>query len=153
MEENKELQELLLRIEKAGQKQVKFARWQCIFSALSAVCCLAVLVLVLAIVPRLSGIVTQVNGVIGDVETVTAELAQADWEGLVEDMEAVSQQLAAADLGGIVQEVNGLVQTSRTGVEETMKKLNAIDFDTLNEAIRDLSDVVEPLAKFANKFK
>ena len=32
------------------------------------------------------------------------------------------------------------------------EKLNIIDFETLNQAIEDLADVVEPLAKFFNVF-
>jgi len=37
-------------------------------------------------------------------------------------------------------------------VELAVDKINAIDIDTLNQAIKDFSDVVEPLAKFFNIF-
>ena len=38
-------------------------------------------------------------------------------------------------------------------VEQVMKKLDDIDFEGLNSAIKDLGDVVEPLANFFGKFK
>jgi hypothetical protein len=50
------------------------------------------------------------------------------------------------DLGAMVQNVDELVVTTREG-------LGAIDFKMLNQAIEDLADVVEPLAKFFNVFQ
>lgn len=38
-------------------------------------------------------------------------------------------------------------------VEEVMKKVEAVDFEGLNKAIKDLGDVVEPFANFFGKFK
>ena len=46
-----------------------------------------------------------------------------------------------------MEEVNGLVQTSQASLEQTMEKINSVDFETLNNAIQDLSKVVQPLAK------
>lgn len=34
-----------------------------------------------------------------------------------------------------------------------MKKIEAVDFENLNKAIKDLGDVVEPFANFFGKFK
>ena len=152
MEENNQMQELILRIEESNRKQAKYAKWQCIFSAVAAVSCIAVLVLLVTLLPRLDAMVNQAEAVIADVQQVSSQLAQADWEGLTSDLEAVSQQMASANLGGIAQEVSQLVQSSQTGLEEALAKLNAIDLETLNKAIADLSAVVEPLAKFINRF-
>ena len=41
---------------------------------------------------------------------------------------------------------------SSESVEAVMTKLEEIDFEGLNTAIKDLGDVVEPLAKFFGKF-
>lgn len=152
MEENNQIQELILRIDAANQKQVKYAKWQCVFSALAAVSCIAVLVILVSLLPRLDAVVTQAEAVIADVQQVSSQLAQADWKGLTSDLEAVSRQMVDANLGGIAQDVSALVQSSQTGLEEALGKLNAIDLETLNKAIADLSAVVEPLAKFANRF-
>ena len=64
----------------------------------------------------------------------------------------MTDQLAGMDLGTMVQNVDTLVATTQEGVEQTMEQMNAIDFEELNRAIANLSDVVEPLAKFFNVF-
>ena len=95
----------------------------------------------------LNDVAVQAETVMRNIGQVSAQLAQADWQGLISDLETVSNQMANANLGSIVEEVNGLVQSSQVGLEQTMEKFNSIDFDTLNKAINDLSRVVEPLAK------
>ena len=40
----------------------------------------------------------------------------------------------------------------QSSVKQITDKLNAIDLDTLNAAIENLADVVEPLARFFNVF-
>ena len=57
------------------------------------------------------------------------------------------------NIDALVSNVDDLVNTSQTGVEQAIQKINAVNFDTLNEAIKDLSDVIEPIAKFFNSFK
>ena len=133
MEENKELQELLNRLDESNRQQAKYAKWQCILSVASALCCVGLFVLVWQLMPQVQALTTQM-------ETVLANL------------EVVTEQLAGMDLGEMVRNVDDLVVTSQAGVEETMAKLNAIDFDTLNKAIHTLADVVEPLAKFFSVF-
>ena len=87
------------------------------------------------------GAAQQAETVLRNLESVTTQLAQADLADMVEDVDA------------LVANVDGLVATSQEGVEQTIGKLNAIDFDALNKAIKDLSDVIEPIAKFFNTFK
>ncbi len=152
MEENNQLQDLMLRIEQSNRKQIQFAKWQCVFSAVAAVCCAAVLVIAVCLLPRLNTMVTQAETVIADVQQVTSQLAQADWEGLTSDLEQVTQQMASADLGGIAQDVSSLVKTSQAGLEEALGKLNAVDLEALNKAIQDLSAVIEPLARLSKLF-
>jgi len=133
MEEKQEMRELLERLDQSNRQQAKFARWQCIFSVASAVCCIGLFMLVYTLMP-------QVKELTGQMETVLTNL------------EVVTDQLAGMDLGSMVKNVDELVATSQTGVEQAMEQLNTIDFDTLNRAIRNLSDVVEPLARFFNVF-
>ena len=51
----------------------------------------------------------------------------------------------------LVDNVDNLIATSQTSIEQTMEKVNAIDFETLNKAIKDLSDVIEPLVKVVKR--
>jgi len=51
-----------------------------------------------------------------------------------------------------LDEVSELVTTTQVELLEATARLNDIDFDGLNSAIKDLGDVVEPLANFFNSF-
>ncbi len=152
MDENKNLSALIERIDQANQKQTKFAKWQCFFSAIAAACCAAILIIVLCLLPQINAAIEQANIVMDDIRQVSSQLTQADWEGLVSDLEEVSEQLAQANLGSIAKDINALVDSCQTGVQDAVEKLDAIDLKTLNKAIKDLSDVVEPLARFFNRF-
>ena len=44
-------------------------------------------------------------------------------------------------------------ETAITNIEQVMEKINAIDIEALNQAIRDLSDVINPITTFFNKFR
>ena len=134
MEEKKELRELLERLDESNRQQAKYARWQCILSVAAALCCVGLFALVWQLMP-------QVQALTGQMETVLTNL------------EIVTEQLAGMDLGEMVRNVDDLVAASQAGVEETMGKLNSIDFDELNRAIGNLSDVVDPMAKFFNVFR
>ena len=127
MEERKELRELLERLEASGRKQAYYAKWQCIFSVAAAVSCVGLFVLLCTLMPEVRNLTRQMETVLADLKLVT-------------------NQLAGMDLGDMVRNVDELVVATRDG-------LGAIDFGTLNQAIEDLADVVEPLAKFFNVFQ
>ena len=141
MDNNQKLMDLLEQMEKANRKQVAYARLQFIFSVVAAICCILLLLAGVKVLPQLQEAALQAETVLTNLESVTTELAQADLIGMVENVDA------------LVTNVDGLVGTSQEGVEQTMAKINAIDFDALNDAIKDLSDVIEPIAKFFNTFK
>ena len=61
--------------------------------------------------------------------------------------EAISQMESTLD------SIQQFVTTSGSSMEEAIGKLNAIDIETLNGAIKDLSDVVQPMADFFGRFK
>lgn len=141
MENNEKMMELLERMEKANRKQVAYARLQFIFTLIAAACCAVLLFSGMKILPQLQEAAVQAETVLGNLETVTTELAQADLSGMVENVDA------------LVTNVDGLVGTSQTAVEQTMTKINSVDFKALNDAIEDLSAVIEPIANFFNTFK
>ena len=141
MENTQKLMDLLEQMEKANRKQVAYARLQFVFSGIAAICCILLLLAGVNVLPQLQEAALQAETVLTNLESVTTELAQADLIGMVENVDA------------LVTNVDGLVGTSQEGVEQTMAKINAIDFDALNDAIKDLSDVIEPIAKFFNTFK
>lgn len=133
MENNRELMELLRKIDESNRRQARWTAVQCIIAFITAVCCIVMFVTV-------SGVMPQVNAIAGQMQTVLTNLEQ------------VSDQLASADLAGMVTDVDTLVGTGQESLEQIMVKLNTIDFETLNKAIEDLAAVVEPLAEFFSKF-
>ena len=134
MDQNQKMLELLERMEKNSRKQVFFARVQFVLTAIALACCIVLLLSGMKILPQLQNTVQQTETVISNLESVTTALAQAD-------------------LANMVNNVDGLVTTSQEGIEQAMEKINAIDIEALNQAIKDLSDVINPISNFFNKFK
>lgn len=124
-EDNRKQQELL-------EKQLFYTR---IFTAAGLVIAMAVLIFSLAVLPRLTAALDQVSATLEQV-SVTLEMACDSME----------------DLGEVTDHVNDLVDSSGQAVEKTMEKIDRMDIEKLNQAIDDLSKVVQPLAEFFGKF-
>ena len=134
-------QELITRMETNSRKQVAYARVQCIFSVVAAVCCIALLVIGVTVLHKLQTVAQQTDIVLSNLNSVTSELAEVDLTGMIDQ------------ISSLVTNVDGLVSTSQEGVETTLQKINQIDFEALNKTIKDLSDVIEPIADFFNMFQ
>lgn len=132
--------ELLQRIAEQTKKQVFYAR-------ISAICegilTMAVVIALLMLVPSLLKTIHQVNGVAAEAEETLAQ-AQDALAGVDEMTDAVTS---------MSENMDTFVTENAVSIEQVMKKLEAIDFEGLNGAIKDLGDVVEPMAKFFGKFK
>ena len=133
MDANMEMTELLRQINDSTRKQQKYLRFQCLLALITAVCFVAAVLMISSVVPQLQDSTSQLQTILGN-------------------MEDVSEELSAVDLQGMVTGMENLVQTGQDSLEQTMGKLDTIDFDSLNKAISDLSDVVEPMASFVNMF-
>ena len=140
MEQNMEMITLLQNIEKANRQQVRLTRLVCIFALVAAICCGCTLWLVYSVLPEITEILPQISAVASQMQTVLSDLEQA------------TRQLSVMDFTGMVEDVDTLVTTAQSSLEQTMGKLNSIDFDTLNKAIADLSKVVEPMSKLMKVF-
>ena len=146
--ENQELGKQLTALEEYSRQQLKYTRLQCLFSLISLVCCVIVVVLVFTALPRVEAMVTQAEDILGSLEVTTRELAGMDVTSLAQQM-----QSPLTNVDSLVANVDTLVSTSQDGVADTLEKINDIDFDALNKAIKDLSTVIEPLAKFFKTFQ
>lgn len=104
---------------------------------------MAVVIALLILVPSLLKTIHQVNGVAAEAEETLAQ-AQDALEGVDEMTDAVTS---------MSENMDTFVTENAVSIEQVMKKLEAIDFEGLNGAIKDLGDVVEPMAKFFGKFK
>ena len=131
--------QILQQLAESSQKQERFARIQCIFTVASAVFCLLLLLSVTRVIPQIRTLAEQISGLSAQAETVLTNL------------ETVTDQLAQADVSGMVSNVDALAKTSQSGIQQALEKINAINIDTLNKAIEDLSKVVSPLANLVQK--
>ena len=134
-----------------NDKQERLAKLQCILTGVTAACCLGVFFLVCTLMPRAYGLAGQAQTVLTDLESVTGQLNE-QMDTILINLDEVTKELAQADLAGMVENVDTLATTSQNAVEHATEKLDTIDLETLNKAIADLADVVEPLAKFFNVF-
>lgn len=133
METKTEFQELMERLDKSNRRQARYAMLQCFFSVISAICCAGLFLLVYSLLPQLQELTVQIETVLANIETVSAELAAIDFEGMVSN-------------------IDSLVTSSQASLQDATGKLNSLDFDTLNKAIKDLSAVVERLNKLGKIF-
>ena len=140
MEENKEMLELLKKIEEGSRKQLLYTRIQCIATAVAVACFAGIYFLIRELLPQISAIITEIPGVVAQMEVVLSNL------------EIVTTELTAVDFAGMIEGVNDLVATGQAGLAETVSKLNSIDFEALNKAINTLTQVIDPLAKFFKVF-
>ncbi len=72
---------------------------------------------------------------------------------IMEDLQTITSGLAEADINKMIHDVDNLAVRSQENIGRAMEKLEAIDIDGLNQAIKNLSDVVEPFAEFFNNFR
>lgn len=141
-------------LEKYARQQLLFTKILCGIFALVLVCILVLTVAISGAAKQLVAVIAPLEDAVGQVEGVAAQVNNMTGQAeiIMDNMETVTQTLADADLGGMVENVNTLTTDSQSAVTEAIEKLDAIDIDTLNKAIRDLSDVVEPLAKVSHFF-
>lgn len=140
MEEKNELLELMKKMEESNRKQLLYARIQCAAAVAALVCFAGIFFLIRDLLPQVSAIMADIPGLVTQLERVLANL------------EVVTGDLATVDFETMVTGINALVSTGQVSLEETVAKLNAIDFESLNAAIKNLSAVVEPLASFFKVF-
>ena len=136
--ENQSFRDLMARIESSNAGQEKYARKQYRMSQITALASVIVLAVVLY---TASVLIPRVNVTFQNMELI------------MEDMKVISSELAEADLSGLIQNVDRLAVSSQENIDTAMEKLNTIDIDGLNEAIRNLSEVVEPFAEFFGRFR
>ena len=140
MEENKETLELLRKIERSSRIQIYSGYVRTGLMLVCAVCMAALVVMVFRLMPQINEILAQAQHAFNQVGTV------------LDYLEQTSYQLSQVDLQGMVSNVDGLVTTGQQSLEASMEKLNGVDFESLNKAIKDLAAVIEPLAKMTKVF-
>ncbi|HPR39688.1 MAG TPA: hypothetical protein PKY19_00910 [Oscillospiraceae bacterium] len=113
--------------------------WMKILTGMMAALILFLVVSVTSLSSKIMQTLGSFNSVLSDLEVITSDLRDT---------------LESTDLTGMINNANGMIEDvgdnltkSIEGIQEALKKINSIDFQSLNTAITDLQKVVSPLAK------
>ena len=147
MENNQDTKALLMRLEKHSRQQALFTKVLCILCAAVLVCALVLTVAIAGVTMELKQTIQPLQQVAGQVEDMAGQA-----QTVMGNLNTVTQALADADLSSIVDNMSTLTVESQAAVADAMEKLDTIDIDTLNKAIADLAEIVEPLAKVSKIF-
>ncbi len=131
--------ERLTELIKNSQKQLFYARVRTLASIIIAV---VIVICLIIVVPVVLKTVAQANDIMTQVSE-TISLADAAIESITEMSESITE------MGG---NMDTFITENAESVSAVMEKIEAVDFEGLNSAINDLGSVVEPLAKFFNRF-
>lgn len=129
----------LAKLIENSEKQLFYARARCVLSvvtALAIICCLVV------VVPVILKTASNIDAVISQVSE-TIPLADDAIKGITEMSGAIT------DMG---QNMDDFITENGETVSSLMQQIESVDFEGLNKAIKDLGDVVEPFARFFNRF-
>lgn len=131
--------ELMTELVNNSRKQLFYARIRT-FAALTGV--VAVIFFLISMAPGLLKTVNQANEVMAQASE-TIVLANTAIESITEMSSAIT------DMG---ENMDTFITENAESVAKVMEKIESVDFEGLNKAIKDLGTVIEPLAKFFNIF-
>ena len=136
MMEESYLEELV----KNSRKMLLYAR---IRTLASLVIVAGVIYCAIVVLPLFLGTVQKANQVMAQAsDTIT--LADTAIESITEMSKSIT---------GMGDNMDAFITENAKSVEAIMEKIESVDFEGLNKAIKDLGDTVEPFAKFFGKFK
>lgn len=136
--ENEE-KDMMTELVKNSEKQLFYAR---IRTMASLVIAGGIIICLIILVPAVLKTVSQANVIMVQAsETIT--LADAAIESITE---------MSASITEMGDNMDTFITENAQSVSEVMKKMESVDFESLNKAIKDLGDVIEPLAKFFHLF-
>ena len=136
MNQNEQLAKLL----ENSEKQLFYSRIRSIAAVVTALCILCALVM---LVPALLRTAAGADAVIAQASS-SITLADEAITDVIEMSGAITEMGLSMD---------DFIAENAEAVSSLMKEIEAIDFEGLNKAIKDLGDVVEPFAKFFNRFQ
>jgi archaellum component FlaC len=74
-------------------------------------------------------------------------------DDMTENLVSVSESLEQIDWEDLAVNINLTAEKAQQSMDAALTAIDDLDIDTLNEAITNLRDVIEPLARFFNTFR
>lgn len=87
-------------------------------------------------------LVPKANSILSDFEATMEEVNEG-----VENLNETAAELANIDFEGLVDDTTKLIDDANEGILQAVEKIQAMDIEELNTAIKDLGSIVAPLAK------
>ena len=140
------------------ERQIQNEKLNRITAIALAAMAVVLLIAVLVLVPLATHTLNQACDTLSDAQT-TALQAQTALSRVTELSENAQDSLDTLNLlaeraedsldavDAMIENVNGLVEDNTGALQETIQKLNAIDFEKFSNSINQLNEVIGPLAK------
>ena len=128
-------QELL----KTAKKQLFYTRLSTSFVGVMAA---AIVISLFSVVPRANHLLGNANALLGEVNDRLEVL----------DETIASVKTMSDSITSVGDQLDTFIEDNSTALQGVVKKMDSIDFEGLNKSIKNLGDVVEPLAKFFKVF-
>jgi hypothetical protein len=120
------------------KEQKKTSRRSLITAASLVAICLIIGVAVLVIVPKVVDTLSNAYKAIDNIQTVVVNANKA--------IDSVETSLDGLDV--MIKNIDKVVVDNTDSVGKAVDRVSNIDIATLNKSIKDLSEIIEPLAKF-----
>ena len=152
------------------RSQNKSARNSHIAAIAGAVIALVIVIAACVLIPKATAALSKIDGLAAEADALVeqadtvlaqtdaameqAEKAMGEVEKAMKDAEkALGQAQDSLDkIDDMVDGVNTVVEQNAKNLTDAMRKLNGIDFDTLNDSIKALYDVLTPIQNFFGIF-
>lgn len=122
---------------------------------------LGLLILIVALIIGLSfvgTVVSKVNDVskiaivtVNNINTIAEQITKVDLEKLGKSLQSIAD-MGEVTLRQVSTATEGLDELVKDA-DEAMQHINSVNFQDLNNGIKELNDVLEPIAKFFNVFR
>ena len=133
------IEEMLKKIEKSNRKQVGWARTAALFMILLFVVIGGALFIM---VPKVIDTLTNIDVAVNSANEVLQEADAA-----ISDINEMSRSLTTTS-----DELSAMLSQNSEALASAISQIEAIDFESLNNAIVDLETTVGPLANFMGRF-
>lgn len=123
------------------------------------VCAAACALLALAVLLTCAVLLPKASQTLSEAEAAIAALNMEQIDGMITDLETVARQSVriAEEAQVVLSEIAQIDFASLNGsladLDAAVKAFSGLDIETLNRAIANLNDTVEPLARFFAKFQ
>lgn len=174
----KALAKILMEVKKDNEKREVLVKRQCYAAICSAALCLILVISILiagskfmptvyqlandatVLINNTNDLIAQTNDAVKNandvIQSTTDIIAQTDsiiaqTDAVVANLDTITSDLASIKIQETMDNVNQLVIQSGENMDAAFAQVEAIDIESLNQAITDLQAVIQPLSKLFKK--